>query len=218
MQFQLPESLEPSHGGVAQIHCRRTGTPQSLTRLDKIPEVVEVVDGGFADVVGKPGGQQALFQFGGRGNGDRFAVEGRAFSLLGDEQFIEAGIVNHAHHHLAPALVADRHAVTRIAVGVVHGAVDRIDHPQMIGVASRRAGLLGENRVTGKLFLDPADDFLFAQQVDFGNEVNFALVMDFTDVVGAFFLDAPRREGRLHRQLAGFAHSIQPPPMMQSSR
>jgi hypothetical protein len=60
VQFLLPESIEPSHGGVTQIHRRRPRTTYRLALRNKILKVIEVVVRRFVDVVGESRCQQAF--------------------------------------------------------------------------------------------------------------------------------------------------------------
>ena len=100
------------------------------------------------------------------------------------------------------------------AVGVVHGAVERVDDPHPLvhgrwpgpllpgdGAASprrrRAARFLGQERVVGKRLADGIDDQLLGERVDFGDHVVLGLVHDALEALVA-----------LHLQPAGMARGV----------
>src|SRR5215813_2368918 len=75
----------------------------------------------------------------------------------------EARIIDRARLDPASAHESDRHAVVRIAAKKVVRAVDGIDHPQRIALAS--AALFADARVTGKRCADGVLDEVLRRAV-----------------------------------------------------
>ena len=69
----------------------------------------------------------------------------RAAAGLGAEQFVEHRVIDHAQQRRPAAPEPQRDAEVRETMGVVIGAVERVDQPREVGLADRSA-LLGQNR------------------------------------------------------------------------
>jgi hypothetical protein len=108
-------------------------------------------------------------------------VDRGAGAAAGGEQFLAQGVVDHAV--LEPAAVhhRDGDAEHREAVQEVGRAVQRVDDPDVLGIAAG-AAFLGEEGVVRVAALHGADDVLLGHAVDFADEVVAALGVDLDGV------------------------------------
>src|SRR5262249_7669573 len=129
------------------------------------------------------------------------AVAERAAAGDGVIELVEEGVVDHAERGLALALDADRDREARVAVRVVRGAVERVDHP-----APDRAGavvtasLFGEHGIRRPLAREGRHRVRPAGAAHLGHEVDgLALGLDRELRLVA----APLEGARLARQARG---------------
>ena len=57
------------------------------------------------------------------------------------------------------------------AVGKIHGSVDGINDPFVLGILDQVAGFFGEDMVVGIIFPDHVDNGFFRGMIHFGNQV-----------------------------------------------
>ncbi len=130
---------------------------------------------------------------------DRLVIQCGAFALGGPEGLAGKRRVHNAHPHFALLGVGDGHRNLRMAVSVVHRAVDGVDYPQwrfqLFCLGQIRHGFLGEDAVVGEAFADGAGDEFVGHHVGVGDQ--FGLVF----VVGAQGVFFPL----VADQFAGFA-------------
>ena len=109
---------------------------------------------------------------------DRLAVAPGADAAFGREQLLAVRIVDRARDGLAVDLERHRGAEDRNAVRVVGGAVERVEHPAVAGAGARLPHLLGEHVVIGKSRRDQRAEHPLHFDVDLGDEVDRALLVD----------------------------------------
>ncbi len=127
----------------------------------------------FAPVgfVGKTGSDESLPQidFGGRSDGrpvaERTASEDRR------EDLAVKRIVDNSDDGRPVDLDGDGHRETRMAIEVIGGAVDGIDHPADSARSGPVGSLLAQDSVIGSHTKDPVDDELLGRTVDLGDHV-----------------------------------------------
>ena len=176
LQAQLEEAVQAAGGHPGQVQRRGAGPAQAGGGFRHRPEHAHVgVHVGHLVVAEREtGADQSAVQAGPVGDAQAAAVEGRATAPTGGEFFLAQRIVDHRVLHLAFDFQGDGYRVLRQAVDKVGGAVERIDHPQVIGAgagARLLAAFLGENAVLGVGFADGVDDACFRGPVHLGDEV-----------------------------------------------
>ena len=91
---------------------------------------------------GKSDGDDRIAQLGPLAHATNAAVQFRFAAFLHCPDFIAHRIVNHADNNFALTTQRDRNAKMRDAVEIIHGAIERIDHPLIIRSSGRRQFLL----------------------------------------------------------------------------
>ena len=142
------------------------------------------------------------------GGVDRAAVERRRAVRCRGEGLVAGRVVDDADGRDAVDDQADRHAEERDAVGVVHGAVERVDDPDPAAARGRRlardrpmlAGLLGEDRVARVARPDRVEDERLGQVVRLGHHVAGALVVDLLEPLVAVHQDLAGANGQAQRE------------------
>ena len=173
LEVELPEAVVPPARDVAQVEGRGARPPDRARDRDHAGEGLEVArDRGAA--VGEAGPEHRLADRAGGAHVDGDAVEGGATAAARREALAARGIEHHAELDDAVDLERDRDRVHGHPVGVVHGAVERIDDPAVAGVAGRGPLLLTPHHVVGEGGGDRAPDGLLRQQVDLGHQVGGA--------------------------------------------
>ena len=135
-------------------------------------------------------------------------VEERAAPAGGAEELATGRIEHHAQHRLTLDDQADTDGEEGDAVGVVDGAVQRVDDPQSVGPRApfaRLARFLGQEAVVGEGAADDLEDDLLAQSVSLGDDVLLALEVDALEPLIQLHLDRAGGAGSLgrRRQLTG---------------
>ena len=171
---QFPVTVEPPRRHVAEVEHRGAHASHALTAQAERGELGQVVARRLPDVVGEPRGHQALVQRGRLRHGQALAVPAGAPPAPGHEAFVEVGIVHHPEPRLAIHLEGDGDAEDGDAVGVVGGAVQRIDDPAAAGRPTQGPALLGENGVPGKSCLNRLDDQRLGAAIHLGDQVGRA--------------------------------------------
>src|SRR5215510_4289511 len=133
---QPPVPIEPARGDPGEVEHRRAHAPDAASAQAEGTILGEVRVGRLANPVGKARGEQALVEDRGPRDGERRAVDRGPRAALGHEQLVVAGIEHHAEGDARGFLQGDRHRPDGYAMGVVRGAVERIDDP----AAARGAG------------------------------------------------------------------------------
>ncbi len=87
-------------------------------------------------------------------------------------------------------------------MGVVGGAVERVDDPAIARIARARAAFLAEDAVRGKGAEDDVAHLALALQVDVGDEIDHAFVAHLTNGVRAAAEHLTRGAGSLERDVA----------------
>jgi hypothetical protein len=101
--------------------------------------------------------------------------------VVAGKAFADEGLVHHAEHRHALVQQRDQRAPDRKARDEGFGAVDRIQHPDVIGIGALVAELLADDAVLGKLRLDQPPHHSFRCAVGFGHGIEIlgdALVVD----------------------------------------
>ena len=135
---------------------------------------------------------------------DGHAIKEGALPGDGVEELITDGIEDHAEQRLAIDDEADADREEGDAVGVVDGAVERVDDPESLRLGARGTRFLGQYRIAGEGRADDLEDGRLAQVVDLGDDVLLALVDDALEPLVVIDVDGPRRARRLdgHLELA----------------
>src|SRR5439155_3922136 len=128
LQSLFPESVEPAAGNIGEIECRGSIATHALRVQDEVRKVSREFTA-LAYVVGKACAQQRPRQRVDRRDMNAATVKRRALSTLRSEQFIAHWIVDHTDFHAPFVLESDGDTETRIAVGIVRSAVERINNP-----------------------------------------------------------------------------------------
>src|SRR5262249_18399136 len=169
VELELPEAVEAPARHVAEVERGAAVAPHAAGALHRSPEEVEVVALRVAHVVGETGGEQRAAELALARHADRAAIAARPSTPHGLEQVVAPRVVAGRDRADAAALGADRDAEAGIAVRVVDGAVERIDHPAPLRAAvGVRAALLGEHVVARALAAQRLHDVPLAGAIDLG--------------------------------------------------
>lgn len=112
-------------------------------------------------------------------------VEGGAATAAGGEFFLAYRVEDHGVLQAALVLAGDAHGEVRYAMDEVGGAVQRIDHPEVIGAlaaAFDEAAFLAHDRVSRIGLAQRGDDGLLGGAIDFGHVVLGILLVDRDDI------------------------------------
>src|SRR5690349_535947 len=97
----------------------------------------------LALAIRKAGADQRALQRLALAHADAAVVEERAVALAGGENFVAQRIVDHSVDQIAVIAKTDRHAEVRKTAQVIVRAVERVDDPDLVGLAFL-TGFLGE--------------------------------------------------------------------------
>ena len=122
---------------------------------------------------GEACGDQAVLELGALAHADAAFVQEGATALGGSEQVVAGGVVNHRLLDLALDGERNAHAVHGEAVDEVGGAVQRVDHPDEIGMlgAVLLARLFSQDAVAWVGCEQGFDDDFFSRMIHFGHKV-----------------------------------------------
>ena len=176
----LDERIEPAVRDVGQGERRRAHRARDPDRLADVAAAGRrrpAVERHRDDEVGQ------LVLLGGT---DRAPVEGRRAVDRRGERLVPGRVEDDPDRRPAVDDQPDRDAEDRDAVGVVHGAVERVDDPDPATPRGGRlarhrlvlAGLLGQDRVVRVARPDRVEDQRLGQVVRLGHHVPGALVVD----------------------------------------
>ncbi len=176
LQAQLEEAVGAAGGQPGQVQGGGARAAQAGGVLGDGPEHAQVgVDVGHLVLAEREAGaDQGAVQAGAAGDPDAAAIEGGAAATAGGEFLFAQRIIDHAVLHPALDLQGDGHRVLGKAVDEIGGAVERIDHPQVIGafaLAGQFAAFLGEDAVVRVRLADDVDDACLGGLVHLGDEV-----------------------------------------------
>ena len=100
---------------------------------------------------------------------DRPTVAGRALAQPRQIGLVEGGVHDAAQLDLAPGHESDRDAEMGNGAGEIRGAIDRIDHPDLI--ARRAAGFLAQKAVLGEGLGQAGADMRFDRAIGLGQVI-----------------------------------------------
>ena len=116
---------------------------------------------------------------------------------LGAEQLIVHRIVDRSQAHFALLGIGDRDAVSWHAVCIVDGAIQRVNIPGAARPAAVVAAFFGHDAILRKPAPDLADQKRFRTAVDFGDQIDLALVIDLQALAAPGAQDFPGLQGQV---------------------
>ena len=129
------EAVVAPGSGVGQVQCGGAGAAQAGGLLHHVAHDGHVGIEVFETGVGEAGADQAIGQFSTFAHAQATVVEVGAAAAGGGEQFVLRRVVYHRLGQYALVLQGDGYGVLRIAMQEVGGAIERIDNPDVFGVA-----------------------------------------------------------------------------------
>ncbi len=201
----FPEAVRAPRGHVAQVERGRAVAADRSGDAHHAVEGAQPLLEALVQVVGKAGDQQAVDQAPRARDAQRPAVQVRPLAALGGEELVAQRIEDRPRDDLAVHRERHRGAEEGVAVGEVHGAVERVDEPHMARAGAAEVRLLGDDVVLRVTLADRLEDRELAGTVDLGDEVDLALELDRDSARVALALQA----AGLHD---GFARHRQVPP------
>ena len=127
----FPESVKAACCDIAEVQRSRSCSSQALCFEGEFRKVIKIISGSFSNVIGKSGDKQAVVQDGGARNVERMAVQIGAPVLDGSEKLVSRWVEDDAEDTAPMEFQPDRHAIGRIAVGKICGAVERVNDPEV---------------------------------------------------------------------------------------
>ncbi|MNY50853.1 hypothetical protein D3C86_1863960 [compost metagenome] len=115
-------------------------------------------------------------------------------------------MIDNARDDLAVQGEGDGDAVVREAMGVVGGAVDRVDDPAIARRRGLQAFLLAQDVMVGVALGDLLADEGFAHPIDLGHEIDVPLVLDALDLALVLAQDGAGLAGDLLGEVTEFLH------------
>ncbi len=189
-QVALPEAVHAPGGDPAQVDGGGSESADGARASDERAEQADDFLDARVHVVRKAGHEHGVEQFARVGCGEGHAVQERAAAALGGEQLAPVRIVDGCDLGDAVDLEGQRRAEDRQAVRVVGRAVERIEYPAGTGRRRGRAAhFFREDVVIGKAFGDERAKHFLDGDIDFGDEVDRAFLVD---------LHAAAERGHLH--------------------
>src|SRR2546429_441664 len=133
-----------------------TGFPVAAHAVGSLSELAVILKIRAASAVahGKAGAEQACREGGDLGDDDFLAVEGGAFASRCRVQLVVVGIEDCSGKQRVALGQRDGNAETRIVMGEIRGAVERIDVPPKFGSGVLASALFGGDGVPRKIFVE----------------------------------------------------------------
>jgi len=178
VQLSFPEAIQSPCSHIGKIERGSAKAPHGPCRPLKIKEILEIIVAAVRPVIRKTGGKKTLSQGDSSGNRQPVTVQKGPAALHRGKQLSHHRVKDDAKLHRSRHFQGDGNAKPGYAVGVIRGAVKRVDHP---GISRPGGGILvffGKDIVMRMILPDHPDDESLAGLIDFGDEVRFALVAD----------------------------------------
>src|SRR5437588_7185180 len=132
------------------------------------------------------------------GNSDAFFVQISALSAGRSEELFRYRLVDDSHLQFSGVFKSDRDCKTRIAMGKIGSAVERIDDPAIACIAFVPTAFFRYYRVLREIASQPAYNRLFRPPVGLRNKIYFPLVADLRGAIELGYQDAAGFYGRLN--------------------
>src|ERR1043166_5306418 len=161
----LDVGVEATAGDVSHVE---RGTPEHATFAHAVDHFLKQgqIPINHLTSLGEPDRDDGFAQFGAFADPEVFAVQTRVFAFLDTPHFVAHGIVNHTYDDLPFETQGDRNAKVRDTIKIIHGAVERIDHPLVIARLVADDSLFAVERVVRKLFEQQICNQLLHAHVD----------------------------------------------------
>ena len=205
-QLDLPVAVHAPAGHEAQVQGGGAQAADALSPQGEALHVVEVILGVGEAVVGEAGDQQAAGELGLAGGLNGGAVEGGTLAALGGEHFVPDGVVDHRQGHLILMRIGNGDREDRQAVGVVGGAVERVDVPGVVGIPGLVTGFFSHDVVAGEAAADLPQQVGFGLLVDLGDQVDLTFVLDVVGLVKARAQDLSGAASQVFEVFQGWLH------------
>ncbi len=145
----------------ADIECSGAQSPNVGTMMKNTSDPLHHVVNSFFDVR-KPCGNDGPAQICLVSHSDRRSVQLRALPQFGAEKLVGEGVVDDAKGYLSVLAVSNGDGRLNVAVGVVHGAVDRVNNPnrhlRLPDPLQLRRRLFRQEPVFREALLNPGSD------------------------------------------------------------
>ena len=176
-QPELPEPVQAAGRHVREVERGRTGSAHPRGVLGHARENFDILVEIVEPAKRKTGSDQAILQLIALGHAQPVVVQKGAAPARGRKKLVAGRVVHDGLRDVAAMPQADRHGVLGKAVNEIGGAVERIDDPKVVRVASGSAcaRLLGQDRVIRVGCRQRRNDGLLRGPIDFGDEVAAAL-------------------------------------------
>ena len=148
---KFPKAIEAARGDAGEIERGGAIAANAMRTQREIVIVVNVWTG-LALVYGKSGAKKTGGESLNLRHGNFCSVERRTFTARGGEEFFINGIVNDADQHLIMVGECDRDTETRVAMGKVGRAVERVHVPAKFGFMILAEAFFGGDGVGRKVF------------------------------------------------------------------
>src|SRR5262249_6226165 len=150
-QTKFPETIEAACGNAGEIKC---GGAVAADTVGTQSEIVIVVNIRTCQTLvnGKTGAEKACRESRDFGDGDSVAVEGCTFAAGGSVELLVNRVVNHTDKNLIALSKGNGNTETRVAMGEICCAVERVDVPAKFSVVILAEAFFGSNGVRGEIF------------------------------------------------------------------
>ena len=129
MKPLLPEPIEPAGGDIAEIECCRSQPAYRPGARYERPKQTDDFVGRLMHIVRKTGAQQGVNEVGASRHCERGTIETGPTAPLRHEQLLPAWVEHDTQLDLAIDLQRQRATEDGQTVCIVHGPVDRVEHP-----------------------------------------------------------------------------------------
>src|SRR5688572_27509974 len=215
LEVLFPEAVEPPGRDITEIDRRGAEAPDRACFAKERAEQADEIVALFVHVVRKTGDEQRVDQPARARHLQSHAVQVRAFTALRREQLASRRVVDGGRFRTPVDFQRQRRAEDRQAVRVIRRPVERIEDPSMRRgrmLVWTAAQLLGQHVVVRKALGDHGAAQLLAFQIDLGDEVDRALLVDTEPGLPARHLDGAGAENDFscggEKDGVGAAHAL----------
>jgi len=174
---EFPESVEAASSYIREIERRGPVAADSVGLHGEVAVILQIRRA-LSVVNRETGAEQTGGKCGIFRDLDFFAVERSAFPFCRGEKFIVNWIIDDSNEERAALREGNRNTKTRVAVGKICSAVERIDVPAKFGNGFVAEAFFGEDGMIGEIIGDLRDDGLLGAFVRLRDQVDFAFVSD----------------------------------------
>ena len=209
LEADFKEAVVAPGGGVGQVQRGGTGAAQAGSFLHQVAHDVQVSIEMFEPGVGKSCADQAVGEIKTLGDAQAPVVEVSAAPARGSEKLVLGRIVHHGLGDDAFVLQGDGYGILLEAVQEVGGAVQRVDDPDVFGVALG-AALFSQDRMVRKGIQQGFDNGLLGCAIHFADVIGVRFLGDgeVVEVIGGAVDQVSGATRGLHRDSEHGVHGL----------